>query len=123
MKAILAMCALILVAGGVLVYRYFRMPSAYGVFGGAPLVEAADLIDRPKDFLRKTVAIEGIVREQCTSMGCYFFFHSEKKALRVDISEVAMTAPRRNGRPARVEGQLVPFADGYQFWASAVEFK
>ena len=123
MKTILALCSLILIAGGVLLFRYLRAPSLYGVFGGAPRAEVIDLIERPKEFLRRTVALEGVIKEQCTSMGCYFFFHSGKKALRVDISEIAMTAPRRNGRPARVEGQLVPFADGYQFWASAVEFK
>jgi hypothetical protein len=44
--------------------------------------------------------------------------------LRVELSEIAMTAPkRRNGRPARVEGQLMPYDHGYQLVATAVEFK
>ena len=34
-----------------------------------------------------------------------------------------MTAPIREGRLARVEGQMVPYGDGYQFYAGAVEFK
>jgi hypothetical protein len=55
-------------------------------------------------------------------MGCFFFFHSGKQSLRVDLQEVAMTAPMREGRRARVEGQLVPYGDGFQFYASAVEF-
>ncbi len=36
---------------------------------------------------------------------------------------VAMTAPRKNGRLARVEGRMEPYGDGYQLFASAVEFK
>jgi hypothetical protein len=56
-------------------------------------------------------------------MGCFFFFLSGKNMLRVDLQEIAMNAPRRNGRPARVEGQIVPYGDGYQFVASAVEFE
>ena len=67
--------------------------------------------------------IEGIVKEQCTSMGCYFFFHEGDKILRVDLQDIAMNAPRRQGRPARVEGRMVVYGDGYQLWASAVEFK
>ncbi len=56
-------------------------------------------------------------------MGCFFFFHEGDKQLRVDIEQIAMNAPRREGRPARIEGQLVPFGDGYQLSAIAVEFK
>ena len=56
-------------------------------------------------------------------MGCFFFFLSGKDRLRVDIEQIAMTAPRKNGHQARVEGQIVPYGDGYQFVASAVEFK
>jgi len=69
------------------------------------------------------VVIEGTVRKQCTTMGCYFFFLSGQKMLRVDLEEITMTAPRRNGNTARVEGQIVPYGDGFQFVASAVEFQ
>lgn len=123
MRTILAICALSLVVGSVLVWRTLRLPTHYGVLTGAPKVEVADLINRPKDFLHKTVALEGEVRNQCTTMGCYFFFFSGKQMLRVELAEIAMNAPRRNGRPARVEGQVVPYGDGYQFLASAVEFE
>jgi hypothetical protein len=56
-------------------------------------------------------------------MGCYFFFLSGKDRLRVDLEHIAMNAPRRNGRTARVEGQMVPFDHSYEFLASAVEFQ
>ena len=122
MKTILALCAAVLVGGGIWLYKATRLPNKYGEFTGAPKAEVADLIARPKDFLKKTVAAEGIVREQCTSMGCYFFFHEGDKTLRVELQDIAMNAPRKNGRRARVEGVMVPYGDGYQLWASAVEF-
>src|SRR5579859_2697009 len=106
MKRILVVCALVLVAGAALAVRSARMPSRYGEFTGAPKVDVAGIVARPQDFLRKTVTIEGIVREQCTTMGCFFFFHVGGKTLRVDIEQIAMKAPRRNGRVSRVEGQV-----------------
>ncbi len=123
MRTILALCAATLVLGGVLVWKAVRMPSQFGTFTGAPKAAVANLIDRPKDFLHKTLTIEGSVRQQCTTMGCFFFFFSGKNMLRVELQEIAMNAPRRNGRTARVEGQIVPYDHGYQFLASAVEFE
>lgn len=124
MKAIFALCAVVLAAGAVAVYQYTRPPMSYGVFEAAPRAEVLELIKRPKDFMKKTVAIEGIITKQCTTMGCFFFFEAEGETLRVDLAEIAMYAPKnKNGRPARVEGRMVPFGEGHQFWASAVEFK
>jgi hypothetical protein len=123
MRTILTICAVTLVLGTVIVWRAVRMPSHYGTFTGAPKAQVARLIDRPKDFLHKTLTIEGTVRQQCTTMGCFFIFLSGKNTLRVELQDIAMNAPRRNGRPARVEGQMVPHNDGYQFLASAVEFE
>jgi hypothetical protein len=123
MKTILTICAVTLVLGAVLVWRVVRMPNQFGRFTEAPAANVADLIDRPKDFLHKTIAIEGTIREQCTAMGCFFFFFSGKNMLRIDLQDIAMNAPRRNGHTARVEGQIVPYDHGYQFLASAVEFE
>ena len=122
MKTILALCATVLLGGAVFLYRESRMPNEYGTFTGAQKAPIAELIARPKDFLKKTVEVEGVVREQCDTMGCYFFFHEGSKILRVDLQEIAMNAPRKNGRPARVEGQMVKYGDGYQLYASAVQF-
>ena len=123
MKQILALCAAVLVAATVWIYRATRLPDKFGEFVGAPRVEVAELIARPKAHLRKDVAVEGVVRDQCTTMGCYFFFHEGDRMLRVDLAAIAMNAPRRNGRRVRVEGRLVPFDGGYQLAASAVEFQ
>ena len=123
MKTIFALCGLILVAGGLWLYRSTRLPNKYGVFTGAPKTEVADLIAKPREYLHKTVAAEGLVREQCEAMGCYFFFHEGDKILRVDIAEVAMNAPKKNGKYVKVEGRMAPYGDGYQLSASAVEFE
>jgi hypothetical protein len=124
MKLIFALCAAVLIAGSVALYRATRPASIYGSFEKAPQVEVARLIARPKDYMKQTVAIEGLITKQCTTMGCFFFFEADGKTLRVDLAEIAMHAPKnRNGRRARVEGWMVPYGDGYQFWASAVEFQ
>ena len=124
MKTILALCGVIALAGGVALYRATRPKLVYGQFVGAPAIQIAELIARPKATMGKTWAISGLINKQCTSMGCFFFFEDGGKALRVDLAEIAMHAPKnRNGKPARAEGQLVPYGDGHQFWASAVEFK
>ena len=123
MRTIFILCAVVLVGGGVWIYQSTRMPNLYGTFTGAPKAEVKDLIAKPKDFLKKTVAIEGVVREQCESMGCYFYVHEGEKTLRVDLETIAMNAPRKNGHTARVEGQMVKYGDGYQLSATAIEFK
>ena len=123
MRYILILCGVTLLIGGFVAWRALRAPDTFGAFTGVPQAEVADLIERPAEYLHKTVMIEGVVREQCESMGCFFFFQSAKKQLRIDLADIAMNAPRRNGRRARVEGQMVPYLDGYQLWASGVTFE
>jgi len=123
MRTIFILCGLILVVGGVFAWRTMRMPTEFGTFTGAPKAEVADLIERSKDFLGKPVSVEGTVREQCKTMGCYFFIPSGTKTLRVEIQEIAMNAPMREGHQARVEGEMVRYGDGYQLVASAVKFE
>ena len=123
MRTIFALCALILAIGGFFIWRAVQLPTHFGEFTGAPETPVADLVDRPKDFLGKTVSVRGTVKEQCTTMGCNFFFRSTRGKLRVELKDIAMEAPRREGHPVRVEGQIVPYADEYQIYASAVEFE
>jgi len=124
MKIIIGVCLASLLGVGALVYRATRPAPVYGKFIGAPRAEVADLVDRPKEYKGKTVAVEGIIRRQCKAMGCFFFFEERDRILRIDLAEIAMEAPkRRDGRRARAEGQLVPFSGGMQLMASAVEFQ
>lgn len=123
MKTILSLCAVILMVGAVLAWRAHQMPTKFGDFTGASKVRVEDLVERPKDFLGKTVLIEGEIRDQCKAMGCFFFFVAEEKTLRIDLQQVAMTAPMNEGRAARVEGQMETYGDSFQLVANAVEFK
>ena len=123
MKTILILCSVGVVLIAAFVWNSLRMPNEYGAFERAPKVEVGELVARPTECQTKTVAIEGVVINQCETMGCYFFFESGKQQLRVDMADIAMNAPRKNGHRARVEGRMVPFGDGYQFWASAVAFE
>lgn len=124
MKKILALCGVVALVGAFALYRATRPKLVYGTFTGAPKARVEELIAHPKANMGKTWSIEGVITKQCTSMGCFFFFEADGKTLRVDLAEIAMHAPKnRNGKPARVEGQMVPYGEGYQFWASAVEFE
>lgn len=123
MKTIFAICGVILIIGGVLFYQNMHEPKIFGEFISAPKVSVIEVIEHPENYLHKTVSIEGVIADQCTSMGCYFFFNVRTKQLRVDIAPVAMHAPKgQEGKKARVEGRTVPYDKGYQFSASAVEF-
>ena len=123
MKKIFTICAAILVIGAAFLWRAAATPTRFGTFTGAPKAEVARLIAEPKDYVSRSVEVDGVISEQCKAMGCFFFFKSGKDTLRVDLQEIAMTAPIREGRKARVEGRMVPYNDGYQLWASAVEFE
>ena len=123
MKIIFAICIAFFVAGGLVIWNALRGPDQYGAFTGAPQAEVAALVEKPADFLGKTVTVAGTVQQQCKTMGCYFYFQAGKKTLRVDLEEIAMTAPRREGHSARVEGRMMPYGDGYQLFASAVKFE
>ena len=124
MRGILALCGALLLAGAFALWRWTRPQLVYGEFTGAPRIAVGELIAAPKARMGKVWAIEGIISKQCTTMGCFFFIQDAKGELRVDLEEIAMNAPKnRNGRPARAEGQIVPYGDGYELMATAVEFK
>ena len=122
MKKILILCVVTLVVASVFIWRAVAKPSRFGNFTGAPRAEVVALVERPKDFLGKMVSVEGTITEQCKAMGCFFNFRDGSKALRVDLEDIAMTAPMHEGKPAVVEGQLVARGDSYQLYATAVEF-
>jgi hypothetical protein len=123
MKKILVLCASIIVIAALFLWRAAARPARFGSFTGAPRAAVASVIADPKAYLTRTVALEGVISEQCQAMGCYFFFKSGSRTLRIDLQDIAMTAPMREGRKARVEGTTVPYDNGYQFFATAVEFE
>jgi hypothetical protein len=123
MKTIFAICISILLAGGLTVWKATRWPDEFGTFTGAAHTDIAALVDTPASFIGTTVVVQGTVREQSKAMGCVFYLLNGNKKLRVDLEDVAMNAPRREGHPVHVEGRIVPYGDGFQLSASAVRFE
>ena len=123
MKKILILCVVVLIAAGAFIWRVVAKPSLFGHFNGAAQVEVSALVEHPKDYVGRPLSAEGTVTEQCQAMGCYFMLRDARKALRVDLQDIAMTAPMHEGKPVRVEGQLLPYGEGYQLVATAVEFR
>jgi uncharacterized protein YdeI (BOF family) len=123
MKTILILCGVTLAVTSALIWRAAAKPTRFGALTGAPRAEVAALVDRPKDFIGKTVSVEGTITEQCKAMGCNFNFRDGSKSLRVDLQDIAMTAPMHEGKPALVEGQLIPRGEEFQLYATGVEFK
>jgi hypothetical protein len=123
MRIILALCASILIAGGLVIWNATRWPDQFGTFAEAPDSEMAALVATPKAFIGKPVAVKGIVREQCATMGCFFYLQDGNNKLRVDLQDIAMKAPRKEGHTAYVEGRIVPYGDGFQLFATAVRFE
>src|SRR5262245_38525110 len=100
MRMILAICVSIMAAGGFAVWQATRWPDQFGTFTGAAHTNVASVVDAPASFVGKTVAVQGIVREQCKTMGCFFYLHDGKRKLRVDMEDIAMNAPRKEGHSA-----------------------
>ena len=123
MRTILALCAMILAGAAGAAWYGTRGLEGAGTFTGAPMVEVADVLERPGSFLKKTIALEGEVRYQCKATGCFFFFVAGRKQLRVDLEQIAVNAPKHEGRQARGEGQLVLYGSSFQLLATAVEFR
>jgi hypothetical protein len=123
MRTIIAVCVVTLFAGGLAMWQATQLRTVFGQFTGAPETAVADLIGSPIHFAGKTVLVKGPVRQQCKAMGCFFFLHAGQKRLRVNLEEIAMKAPMKEGHQARVEGEIVRYRDTYQLLATAVAFE
>ena len=124
MRAILIICALMVVVGIAWLVISLKAPNHYGAeFTGAPKAAVEALIERPTEFLKKQVTIEGKVADQCPTTGCFFYFYHGTKKLKIELGDLAQKIPKRPGTPVVVEGQLVPFGESYQFLGTAAEFK
>jgi hypothetical protein len=122
-KKILILCAATFVVATIFVWRAIARPSRFGRFTNAPRAGLAELVEHPKEFLGKTVALDGTVTAQCKASGCFFSFRAGASSLRVDLQDLGGRIPYREGHRARVEGQLGPYGAEYELFASAVEFQ
>ncbi len=124
MKTIFVLCALVL--AGALAWILLSRPHSdhFGhPFRGLPSAAIRDLAEKPADYLKKDVRIEGTLSRQCPSTGCWFFVKDAGgKEVKVEMGDTTPKLPQRVGKTGTVEGQLIKFGDGYEFIGTAVEF-
>jgi hypothetical protein len=125
MKAILIVCALILVAGvGLLAYRLTRGQHLGEPFAGAPRVAIAEVVKAPEDHLSHDIRVEGTITRQCPASGCWFFLAGEGgSSLRVDLGHLGLTFPQKKGHVATVEGRLLKTEEGLELIGNGVDFR
>lgn len=124
MKTILILCGLIL-AGAATWFMLARPRGDHhgNAFRGLAQVELAPMVDKPSDFLKKEVRIQGIVARQCPSSGCWFILREPGgKELKVEMGDTTPRLPARIGKSATVEGQLIQYGKEFEFIGTAVEF-
>jgi hypothetical protein len=122
-----AFTVLFLCAIALLIWRLSKREDHFGkAFSGYPTAKIPDLVVSSADFLGRPVSIEGILKQQCPSTGCWFFLvdpgDPKARDLKVEMSDTTPRLPPRIGRRARVEGQLIKYGEGYEFIADAVTF-
>jgi hypothetical protein len=125
MKTILILCGVVLAAGLAIFFFAARGTADHhgNPFRGLPPAEIAALVDRPAEYLKKDLRIEGTLARQCPSSGCWFFLKdSGGKELKVEMGDTTPKRPQRLGKRAVVEGQLIRFGDRFEFIGTAVEF-
>lgn len=124
MKIIFILCGLIL-AGAVVVFFVARPRTDHHgqPFRNLGTVGIAQLVDKPAEFLKKEVRIEGTITRQCPATGCWFILKDPAgKELKVEMGDTTPKLPARVGKTATVEGQLILFGKEYEFIGTAVEF-
>lgn len=125
MKPALIVGALVLVAAlGALFFLKPASAEHYGnAFKGYAPVEIAALADRPTEYLKKDVTIEGNLGRQCPAKGCWFYLRDAAgKEVKVEMGDTTPNLPQRVGKTAKVEGQLIKYGDKFEFVGTAVEF-
>jgi len=125
MKKILALCAVILIAGaGAAVWRHSQ-PEHYGQsFSGAPPATLQQLARQEVSGESQDVRIEGQIVRQCPATGCWFYLDDGKgNQVKVELGKVVPQLPQKVGDRAVVEGRMVMMGDEAVFAGNGVEFK
>jgi hypothetical protein len=125
MKMILILCGAVLLAGaGVLAWWLLRVEHHGSPFGNAPAVSLQVLKEQPEQFVKKSARIKGKITRQCPAAGCWFFLDDgQGHQVKVEMSQTTPRLPRRIGKTAVVEGQLVKMGEEYEFTGTGVEFR
>jgi hypothetical protein len=124
MKALLVLCGLLLLGAATWFFVFrpgCRNCSGAGLRGLEP-AEISRMLDKPADYLKKEVRIEGSITRQCPHCACWFMLQDAGgRELKVEAGDLADPVPYRPGRKATVEGSLIRYGEGYEFVATALE--
>jgi len=80
--------------------------------GSNPPVKVSDLLDRPDQYLGKTVSVEGLVVEVCEKRGCWMELAGDREfeTMRVKVDDGVIVFPMSaKGRRAVAEGVFEKF--------------
>lgn len=93
-------------------------------FTSAPAVTLAQLIEKPADFYRKAVRVEGTIERQCPVAGCWFYIHDgQGHSIKVELGDYLDKLPQNVGNSAEVEGEWIAKGDTYEFIGTRVTFR
>lgn len=129
MKAILVLCAAILVAAiAIVAWKMSGREDHFGKpFAGMPAASITEIVATPDEFIGRQVRIQGRLQRQCPATGCWFNLvdPADPKAqeLKVEMGDTTPRLPARLGKVATVEGQLIKHGTGYEFVGVAVTFE
>lgn len=129
MKPIFILCGVI--AAAAIAFFVWRSSSGDGHYGkpftGLSAAPIPDMVVNPVNYLGKPVSIQGVLKRQCPSTGCWFFLADPAdptaKQLKVEMGDTTPQLPQRLGQTAHVEGQLIKYGEGYEFIGVAVTFE
>ena len=124
MKGILALCAATFVLLVGLALTYLWQQERYGETSPAALpVSVSQLVMQPQDYAGKVVRVEGKITGQCRATGCFFYFATGGKKIKIELGQILTTLGRREGKRALVEGEVVSYEDTFQIVASSIEIR
>lgn len=78
-----------------------------GVSEKTPEVKVSDLLEKPRDYLGKTVKVRGVVSGVCSHRGCWMKIAGDKpfQAIRIKVKDGAMVFPAdAKGKQAVAQG-------------------
>lgn len=99
--------------------------SHYGdPFTAAPVVGISVLMAEPESFRRQPLRINGRIERQCPASGCWFVLADETGGqVRVELGDSHSRLPKRVGRRASVEGELIRMGESHVFIGTRVAFE
>lgn len=93
-----------------------------GIDTGSAQIKVKDIfLDR--NYIGRTVTLEGSIASQCGSNGCWFVLRDDTGQIFVNLAPNNMTIPPRMNKLAKVTGTVYPVQGELQVIAQGVEVR